>query len=35
MEGIGKIDIDRRRLIWIWTHEVIDWLRLKTWNWLP
>ena len=35
MEGVGKIEIDRRRLIWIWTHEVVDWLRLKTWNWLP
>jgi multidrug resistance efflux pump len=35
MEGIGKIDIDQRRLAWIWTHEVIDWLRLKLWAWLP
>jgi RND family efflux transporter MFP subunit len=35
MEGVGKIEVDRRRLIWIWTHEVIDWLRLKLWNWLP
>jgi RND family efflux transporter MFP subunit len=35
MEGIGKIEIDRRRLIWIWTHEVVDWLRLKAWQWLP
>jgi RND family efflux transporter MFP subunit len=35
MEGVGKITIDRRRLIWIWTHEVVDWLRLKLWYWLP
>jgi len=35
MEGVGKIEVDQRRLIWIWTHEVIDWLRLKIWNWLP
>lgn len=35
MEGVGKIEIDRRRLLWIWTHELRDWLRLKTWNWLP
>ena len=35
MEGIGKINIDRRRLIWIWTHDLIDWLRLKLWSWLP
>jgi RND family efflux transporter MFP subunit len=35
MEGVGKITIDRRRLIWIWTHEAIDWLRLKLWTWIP
>jgi multidrug resistance efflux pump len=35
MEGVGKIEIDRRRLLWIWTHEVVDWLRLKLWYWLP
>ncbi len=35
MEGVGKIEIDRRRLIWIWTHELVDWLRLRTWSWLP
>ena len=35
MEGIGKISIDQRRLIWIWSHELIDWLRLKLWSWWP
>jgi RND family efflux transporter MFP subunit len=35
MEGVGKIEIDSRKLIWIWTHEVTDWLRLKLWYWLP
>jgi multidrug resistance efflux pump len=35
MEGISKISIDRRRLIWVWTHKAIDWLRLKMWRWLP
>lgn len=35
MEGVGKIDVDRRRLIWIWTHELVDWFRLKLWSWLP
>ncbi len=35
MEGVGKITIDRRKLIWIWTHELIDWLRLKLWAWIP
>jgi len=35
MEGVGKIDIGQRRLIWIWTHKLGDWLRLWTWSWLP
>jgi hypothetical protein len=35
MEGVGKIEIDRRRLLWVWTDELVDWLRLRTWNWLP
>jgi biotin carboxyl carrier protein len=34
MEGVGKIDIGERKLIWIWTHEIINWLRLKFWSWL-
>jgi hypothetical protein len=35
MEGVGKIEVDNRLLAWIWTHQAIDWLRLKAWNWLP
>lgn len=35
MQGIGKVTIERRRLIWIWTHEIFDWLRLKIWSWMP
>jgi multidrug efflux pump subunit AcrA (membrane-fusion protein) len=35
MEGVGKITIDRRKLIWIWTHELTDWVRLKLWTWIP
>jgi RND family efflux transporter MFP subunit len=35
MEGIAKIDAGRRRLLWIWTHETFDWLRLWTWSFLP
>jgi len=35
MEGVAKIDIERRRLIWIWTHDLVDWLRLQAWEWLP
>ena len=35
MEGVGKIVVGERKLIWIWTHSLIDWLRLFAWKWLP
>lgn len=35
MEGAGKIEIDQRSVIWIWTHQVVDWVRLTVWAWLP
>jgi hypothetical protein len=34
MEGIGKVDAGERKVIWIWTHHLVDWLRLWTWKWL-
>ncbi len=34
MEGIGKVEVGERRLIWIWTHPFVDWLRLWSWKWL-
>lgn len=35
MEGVGKVLVGERKLIWIWTHSLIDWLRLWAWKWLP
>lgn len=35
MEGVGKIVAGRRLLVWIWTRQAIDWVRLKLWAWLP
>jgi len=35
MEGVGKVYIGERKLVWIWTHEIINWLRLKLWSWSP
>ena len=35
MEGVGKIYVAERRLIWIWTREMINWIRLKLWAWMP
>jgi hypothetical protein len=35
MEGVARIDVGRRRLFWIWTHDLVDWFRLLAWSWLP
>ena len=35
MEGAGKVDIERRRLIWVWTHKMGYWLRMFFWSWWP
>lgn len=35
MQGIGKITVGDRRYSWIWTHSLIDWMRLAIWSWLP
>jgi RND family efflux transporter MFP subunit len=35
LEGVAKIDVGRRRLVWIWTHELLDWIRLWAWSWWP
>lgn len=35
MEGVGKVSVGERRLIWIWSHSMVDWLRLTIWRWMP
>lgn len=35
MEGVGKIDVDRRSLLWIWTRQTMNAARLLAWSWLP
>jgi RND family efflux transporter MFP subunit len=35
MEGVGKIEIDRRSWLWIWTHDIWESIRLHLWKWLP
>lgn len=35
MEGIAKVAVGQRSLLWIWTHGFVDWLRLSLWSWLP
>lgn len=35
MEGIGKIRVDERKLLWIWTHKLVHWMRMWVWSWWP
>jgi hypothetical protein len=35
MEGVGKIDIGKHRLIWIWSRSMLHWARLTAWKWVP
>jgi hypothetical protein len=35
MEGVGKIHIAERKLIWIWSYKVIHWMRMFLWSWWP
>jgi multidrug resistance efflux pump len=35
MEGVGKISVGERTLIWIWTHPLVDWFRFWLWKELP
>lgn len=31
MEGVAKVEIGKRRYVWIWTRKIINWLRMKLW----
>lgn len=33
MEGVAKVEAGRRKLFWIGTHKLFDWLRLTVWSW--
>jgi len=35
MEGVGKVEIDRRSYLWIVTRQAVNSLRLILWSWLP
>lgn len=35
MEGVAKIHVDDRPLIWIWTRETLNWVRLTLWRLMP
>jgi biotin carboxyl carrier protein len=31
MEGVAKVNVGKRPYIWIWTHKVVNWIRMKLW----
>lgn len=35
MEGVARIEIDRRLLVSVWTRRLRDWLRLTAWRFSP
>lgn len=35
MEGVGKVSVGDRKLIWIWTRYLLDWVRLQVWSLVP
>ncbi|WP_326540715.1 efflux RND transporter periplasmic adaptor subunit [Pseudorhodoferax sp.] len=34
LEGVGKLEVGRAALGWVWFHGVGDWLRLALWSWM-
>jgi RND family efflux transporter MFP subunit len=34
MEGVAKVEIGERKMIWVGTHKLVDWLHLTVWSWL-
>lgn len=35
MEGVGKVEAGEKSLLWIWTHRLVDWVRMTWWEWTP
>jgi hypothetical protein len=31
MQGVAKIDADRRSYLWIWTRRLSNWVRMQLW----
>ena len=31
MEGVAKVEVGKKRYVWIWTRKVTNWLRMKLW----
>ncbi len=31
MEGIARVDVGEARYAWLWTHKLVNWVRMKLW----
>ncbi len=31
LEGIAKVNVGRARYVWLWTHRLVNWIRMKLW----
>jgi len=31
MEGIAKVNVGKRRYVWMWTRKITNWIRMKLW----
>lgn len=31
MEGVAKVRVGEATLVWLWTHEAVEWVRMKLW----
>jgi multidrug efflux pump subunit AcrA (membrane-fusion protein) len=31
MEGVAKVEVGTTNYLWVWTHEAIEWVRMKLW----
>ena len=34
MDGVARIEAGNRKLFWIGTRKLVDWMRLTLWSWI-
>ncbi len=34
MQGVAKVEVGNRSVLWIWTHRAWHWLRMAVWTWI-
>jgi len=34
MDGVAKIEVEKRLLVWIWSRSFLDWAKVAIWQWL-